>query len=83
MTAATTGAISLREAPLNHPMVVLEIADSRHAPRLFEIGLGEGTRVTVIKRGDPSIVEVGSSTFALARELLTIVTVVPATSRKA
>lgn len=66
---------SLDVAELGLPHHVVAVADQRNAARLYEIGLGEGTVVTLVKRGDPSILHVGTGTFALARELLRLVSV--------
>lgn len=65
----------LSDAETGVPHEVIAVADRRHAARLYELGLGEGTQVTVVKGGDPSIVHIGSGTFALAKELLGLVTV--------
>jgi len=66
---------SLATAKRGVPHEVRSIANQRHAARLYEMGIGEGTVVTVIKTGDPAIVTIGSGTFAMARELLDLVTV--------
>ncbi len=66
---------SLAGADVGIPHNVTAIADSRHSARLYELGMGEGTEVTVVKAGDPAILTVGSGTFAMARELLELVTV--------
>jgi Fe2+ transport system protein FeoA len=66
---------NLATASVGVPHNVTSIADSRHAARLYELGMGEGTEVTIIKSGDPAILSVGSGTFAMAKELLKLVTV--------
>ncbi len=66
---------TLAKAKQGLPHTVLAIANQRHAARLYELGIGEGSTVTVIKTGDPAIISVGSGTYALARELLDLVTV--------
>jgi Fe2+ transport system protein FeoA len=66
---------SLAGAAVGVAHEVVGITDDLHAPRLYELGFGEGSEVTVVKGGDPAIVTVGTGKFALARELLALVDV--------
>jgi Fe2+ transport system protein FeoA len=46
--------------------------------RLCELGLCPGKRVSVVRKGDPAILRIGTSRFALSSELLANVLVRPA-----
>ena len=69
------GCATLEGAPIGQPATVLAIQSPVAAPewgeRLEEIGFFPGERVTVMVRGlpggDPLVVRVGNSTFALRR----------------
>jgi ferrous iron transport protein A len=66
---------TLADAPMGQPHVVTAVASPREAPEwaqwLAEIGFIPGERVTLMARGmlggDPLVVRIGSSTFALRR----------------
>ncbi len=66
---------TLADAPMGQPHVVTLVASPREAPEwaqwLEEIGFIPGERVTLMARGmlggDPLVVRIGSSTFALRR----------------
>lgn len=58
---------------------VVEIHDGDgNVKRMCELGVCPGKRVTILRQGDPAILSVGDSRFALAGELLTRVFVRPA-----
>ncbi|MBK7664352.1 MAG: ferrous iron transport protein A [Sterolibacteriaceae bacterium] len=73
MTAPTS--TPLDSTPLGQPAVICAVSAPTHAPEwsswLEEIGFIVGERVTVMTRGafggDPLVVRVGHSTFALRR----------------
>lgn len=80
MTTSTSSKIQtalnvLSNASLNHAHVVSAVTVPTHAPEwhrwLEEIGFIPGERVTLMARGmlggDPLVVRVGASTFALRR----------------
>ena len=66
---------TLADAPMGQPHVVTAVASPREAPEwaqwLEEIGFIPGERVTLMARGmlggDPLVVRIGSSTFALRK----------------
>jgi ferrous iron transport protein A len=73
--SATSLPASLAEAPLDQPFVVSHVVAPAGAPewahQLEDIGFIRGERVAVLARGlvggDPLVVRVGLSTFALRR----------------
>lgn len=66
-------------SPFDGELEVVEILDSDgNIKRMCELGVCPGNRVTILRQGDPAIVCVGDSRFALAGELLARVFVRPA-----
>lgn len=64
--------------PQDGVLEVVELLDSEGSvKRMCELGICPGKRVRVIRQGDPAILSVGDSRFALAGELLTRVYVRP------
>lgn len=71
----TSPPLTLDAQPLHHPMTVADVVAPGEAPEwarwLAEIGFMAGESVTLIARGlpggDPLVVRVGTSTFALRR----------------
>lgn len=58
---------------------VVEVHDhDGNVKRMCELGVCPGKRVRIIRQGDPAILSVGDSRFALAGELLSRVYVRPA-----
>jgi Fe2+ transport system protein FeoA len=49
--------------------IVQVLGDDAHSRRLCELGFCVGKRVSVVTRGDPAIMNLGGSRFALAGEL--------------
>lgn len=57
---------------------VVEVHDlDGQVKRMCELGICPGKRIRVIRRGDPAIIGLGESRFALAAELLNRVFVRP------
>lgn len=48
---------------------VRDLSEGSDMDRIREIGLGAGTRVSVISEGDPLVCEVGECRFGLCRQL--------------
>lgn len=49
--------------------IVQVVGDDASSRRLCELGCCVGKQVRIIKRGDPAIISIGGSRFALAGEL--------------
>lgn len=65
--------------PHDGKLVVVEIDDQDgNVKRMCELGICPGKHVTIVRQGDPAILCVGDSRFALSGELLTRVYVRPA-----
>jgi ferrous iron transport protein A len=75
MSPASATRIPLDTLPLDSPHLITEVCAPAHAPEwlrwLEEIGFMPGERVTLLARaqpgGDPLVVRIGVSTFALRR----------------
>jgi Fe2+ transport system protein FeoA len=66
-------------SPADGELIVVEVCDlDGNVKRLCELGFCPGKRVSVMRRGDPAIVAIGKSRFALGAELLSRVMVRPA-----
>ena len=64
--------------PYDGELEVVEVLDSDgNVKRMCELGVCPGKKVRIVRQGDPSIISVGDSRFALAGELLTRVFVRP------
>lgn len=64
--------------PFDGELEVVEVHDSDgNVKRMCELGICPGKRVSIVRQGDPAIVSVGESRFALSGELLTRVYVHP------
>jgi len=64
--------------PQDGILEVVELLDSEGSvKRMCELGICPGKRVSIIRQGDPAILSVGDSRFALSGELLTRVYVRP------
>jgi len=60
--------------PADGELEVVEVLNAEGSlKRLCELGICPGKRIRVLRRGDPAIVAVGESRFALAHELLACV----------
>lgn len=65
--------------PHDGELDIVEVQDDHgQAKRMCELGLCPGKRVRVMRAGNPAIVQVGESRFALAHELLMRVLARPA-----
>ena len=65
--------------PQDGELEVVEVHDTDgNVKRICELGICPGKTVRIIRQGDPAILSVGDSRFALAGELLTRVYVRPA-----
>ena len=64
--------------PHDGELEVVEVHDSDgNVKRMCELGICPGKHVTIVRQGDPAILTVGDSRFALSGELLTRVYVPP------
>ncbi|MCA8910144.1 MAG: ferrous iron transport protein A [Planctomycetes bacterium] len=64
--------------PHDGELEVVEVHDSDgNVKRMCELGICPGKHVTIVRQGDPAILTVGDSRFALSGELLTRVYVRP------
>lgn len=64
--------------PEDGVLEVVELLDSEGSvKRMCELGICPGKRVSIVRQGDPAILSVGDSRFALSGELLTRVYVRP------
>lgn len=65
--------------PHDGELEVVEVHDTDgNVKRMCELGVCPGKRVRIIRQGDPAILSVADSRFALAGELLSSVYVRPA-----
>ena len=65
--------------PHDGELEVVEVHDTDgNVKRMCELGICPGKHVTIVRQGDPAIVCVGDSRFALSCSLLTSVYVRPA-----
>ncbi|MBZ0137039.1 MAG: ferrous iron transport protein A [Planctomycetes bacterium] len=66
-------------SPYDGELEVVEVNDfDGNVKRMCELGVCPGKRVRIIRQGDPAIISVGDSRFALAFDLLSRVYVRPA-----
>jgi Fe2+ transport system protein FeoA len=69
----------MRTAPLSsfaarHGMLeIVEVHDTDANKRLVELGVCPGRHIRVVRRGNPAILSLGESRFALSIELLNLV----------
>lgn len=64
--------------PHDGELEVVEVHDTdTNVKRMCELGVCPGNRIKIIRRGDPSILSVGDSRFALSGKLLVNVFVRP------
>ncbi|MCB9895118.1 MAG: ferrous iron transport protein A [Planctomycetes bacterium] len=64
--------------PHDGELEVVEVHDNDgNVKRMCELGICPGKRVSIVRQGDPAILSVGESRFALSGELLTRVYVRP------
>jgi Fe2+ transport system protein FeoA len=65
--------------PQDGELEVVEVHElDANSRRMCELGICPGKRVSIIRQGDPAILCIGESRFALSGELLTRVYVRPA-----
>jgi Fe2+ transport system protein FeoA len=65
--------------PFDGELEILSVNDlDEHLKRLCELGVCPGKRVTIIRGGNPAILRIGESRFALSLDFLTKVFVRPA-----
>lgn len=83
--AASKSPTTLNVTPLGEPHLVHQVVSPPHAPEwgrwLEEIGFIPGERVTIMARGlpggDPLVIRVGASTFALRNAEAACIDVIP------
>lgn len=64
--------------PYDGELEVVEVNDTDgNVKRMCELGICPGKRVSIVRRGDPAILSIGESRFALSGDLLTRVFVRP------